>query len=184
MIFNVDLLYPIGAIYRLEDNAIDPSLLFGGQWELKNKLITTDWLPFSWANDLYIGTTQSSYNRNKWRVINNILYITVGAGATATINTGDELEICRIPIQSGINTGSDSINQVWIGAVGMAGAQAGFALKQLENYMQIRLKPHTSANDFTGAWYSTHFSIPLDEDFKLSSDNLPRKTIYEWKRVA
>ena len=47
---------------------------------LSKKLNDTGWRNFSWTNSTYMGTSQSSYTKNQWRVKNDILYIVVGVG--------------------------------------------------------------------------------------------------------
>ena len=120
----------------------------------------TGWKPFSWTNSSYIGTTQSAYTLNKWRVKDGILYVMVGAGKTATINTTSEDEIARIPI-----TGNDSFtnDRIWIGAVGGGGAVAGFSMRQNADYISINIKPHSSSSFPSSTWFSTFFAVPLDE---------------------
>lgn len=129
----------------------------------KNMFEDTGWKDFSWTNSTYIGTSQSPYTKNKWRVKNGILYVAVGAGATSTINTSSEVEIARIPITGNTSyTGND--NRVWTGAVGGGGAYGGFYIVQNKDYMSVHLKPHTTANGQTAPWYSTYFALPLDDD--------------------
>ena len=173
--------YPVGAIYE-SVTSVNPSDLFGGVWNLVTKeIIDTGWQNFSWTNSNYIGTKQSSYTQNKWRVKDNVLYIQVGAGATTYINTGNEDEIARIPIK-GNDSYNSSAKRVWVGAIGGSGAQAGFMIMQNATYLSIYIKPHTSGNDFVAPWYSTHLTIPLDKDFLFAVGSYD--TRYTWKRIA
>ncbi len=134
---------------------------------LSTQINDTGWRNFSWVNDAYIGTTQSSYTLNKWRVMNNVLYIMVGAGATAVINTSAETEIARIPITGNTSFNADS-KRIWNGAVGGGGAYGGFLVKQESNYIRINIKPHTSDNGrHTSPWFSSFFAIPLDDGYKI-----------------
>lgn len=172
--------YPVGAIYESVTSA-NPSNLFGGTWSLVTKeIIDTGWQNFSWTNSTYIGTTQSSYTQNKWRVKDNILYVQIGAGATASINTGAEHEIARIPIKNNASYNT-TYKRVWIGAVGGGGAQAGFMILQNATYLSIYIKPHVSTNDYVAPWYSSHLTIPLDEDFLFTTGSYD--TRYIWKRT-
>ena len=126
----------------------------------------TDWQDFSWVNPTYIGTTQSSYNRNQWRVKNDTLHIAVGAGATSTINTSAEIEIARIPITgSGLDASS---NRLWTMGVGGAGAYLGFILSQNATYMSVFIKPHVTTSGQTAPWGSGHFTYPLDDGYIIS----------------
>jgi hypothetical protein len=120
----------------------------------------TGWQTFIWTNATYVGTTQSAYTLNKWRVKDGILYVMVGAGKTSTINTTAEDEIARIPITGNTNFTND---RIWIGAVGGGGAVAGFSLKQNIDYISINIKPHTSSTFPSAGWFSTFFAVPLDE---------------------
>ena len=175
---NFDKIYPVGSIFR-STNSTNPSTIYGGSWTLLSKrVIDTGWQDFSWTNSTYVGTTQSSYTQNKWRIMDNILYVQVGAGATSTIDTSTELEIARIPIK---NTIYKNANQrVWIGAVGGGGATAGFIARQWDDYLSINIKPHTSTNAFVTPWYSSHLTIPLDNDFIFVSGSYEYE--YKWKR--
>jgi len=125
----------------------------------------TGWRDFSWTNSSYIGTTQSSYTRNQWRVKDNILYIFIGVGSTSTINTSDEIEVARIPIT---NVESITGSRVWNGAVGATGSYGGFFVGQEEGHISIYMKPHTTANGQTGKWFSSYFAIPLDDDCSIN----------------
>ena len=127
----------------------------------------TGWKDFSWTNSTYIGTTQSAYTRNQWRVKDNILYVFIGVGATATINTGDEIEIARIPI-----TKVESItgSRVWNGAVGANGSYGGFFIGQEDGHISIYMKPHTTANGQTGKWFSSYFVVPLGNDYIINNE--------------
>lgn len=133
---------------------------------LSTQINDTGWRNFSWVNSTYIGTTQSSYTSNKWRVKNNILYITIGVGATTKINTSTEIEIARIPI-TGNKSFSTPITRIWNGAVGGGGAYGGFLVVQDPNYIRINMKPHVTSAGQTAPWFSSHFSIPLDNGYKI-----------------
>ena len=175
---NFDKIYPVGSIFR-STNSTNPSTIYGGSWTLLSKrVIDTGWQDFSWTSSTFIGTTQSSYTQNKWRIIDNILYVQVGAGATATIDTGSELEIARIPIKNTIYKNSNQ--RVWIGAVGGGGVTAGFIAHQRDDYLTIDIKPHTSSYGKTAPWYSSHFTIPLNDDFTFVSGSYEYE--YKWKR--
>ena len=175
------LVYPVGAVY-ISAVATDPKTLFGfGTWEaISKKVIDTGWQDFSWTNSSYIGTSQSAYTRNQWRVKNNILYVQVGAGATSKIETSAEDEIARIPIAGGMTVGNE--NRIWTGGVGGSGAVYGALMRQNDNYISVALKPHTSANNHTAPWYSMHFTAPLDDDFKFTTGSYDYE--YVWKRTA
>ena len=127
----------------------------------------TGWQDFSWKNSTYIGTTQSAYTRNQWRVKDNILYIFIGVGATSTINTSDEIEIARIPIT---NVESITGSRVWNGAVGANGSYGGFFVGQEDGHISIYMKPHTTANGQTGKWFSSYFTIPLGNDYIINNE--------------
>ena len=127
----------------------------------------TGWRDFSWINSSYIGTTQSSYTRNQWRVKDNILYIFIGVGSTSTINTSDEIEVARIPIT---NVESITGSRVWNGAVGANGSYGGFFVGQEDEYISIYMKPHTTANGQTGKWFSSFFVIPIGENYKINNE--------------
>ena len=174
---NFDKIYPIGSIFR-STNSTNPSTIYGGSWTLLSKrVIDTGWQDFSWTNSTYIGATQPN-TQNKWRIIDNILYVQVGAGATASIDTSTELEIARIPIK---NTIYNSVyTRVWIGAVGGSGATAGFSARQWGDYLSINIKPHTSTIGYAGTWYSSHFTLPLNDDFTFVSGSYEYE--YKWKR--
>ena len=174
---NFDKIYPVGSIFR-STNSTNPSTIYGGSWTLLSKrVIDTGWQDFSWTNSTYIGATQFN-TQNKWRIIDNILYVQVGAGATATIDTSTEFEIARIPIK---NTIYNSVyTRVWIGAVGGSGATAGFSARQWGDYLSINIKPHTSTIGYAGTWYSSHFTIPLNDDFTFASGSYEYE--YKWKR--
>lgn len=133
---------------------------------LSTQINDTGWRNFSWVNDAYIGTTQSSYTLNKWRVMNNVLYIMIGAGATAVINTSTETEIARIPITGNTSFNTDS-KRIWNGAVGGGGAYGGFLVKQESSYIRINIKPHVSTAGHTAPWFSSFFAIPLDNGYKI-----------------
>ena len=120
----------------------------------------TGWKPFSWTNSSYVGTSQSSYTLNQWRVKDGILFIAVGVGATSTINTSSETEVARIPITGNESFASD---RIWNAAVGGGGAVAGFVVKQNADYISVTLKPHTSSSFASSTWFSTFFAVPLDE---------------------
>lgn len=172
---------PIGSIYRTVVNE-NPSKHFGGTWSLKTKkVIDTGWQNFSWTNGTYIGTSQSSYTLNKWRIKDNVLHIHVGVGATATINTGTEYEIARIPIKNNSSYNS-SAKRVWNGAVGGSGAVAGLMIMQNTDYLSVYLKPHTTANNHSAPWYSTFFAVPMDDNFSFASGSYDIE--YVWKRTA
>ena len=127
----------------------------------------TGWRDFSWTNSSYIGTTQSAYTRNQWRVKDNILYIFIGVGSTSTINTSDEIEIARIPIT---NVESITGSRVWNGAVGANGSYGGFFVGQEDEYISIYMKPHTTANGQTGKWFSSYFVIPLGDNYIINNE--------------
>lgn len=111
-------IYPVGSIYTSKSNTNPSEFMEGTTWKLLEKnVIDTGWQNFSWTNSTYIGTTQSSYTQNKWRVKDNILYIQVGAGSTSNINTDTENEVARIPIK-GNTSFNGSPSRVWNGAVG------------------------------------------------------------------
>lgn len=182
-----NLNHPIGSVFEFTPVSGAPDLstaesvknYFGfGTWNLIRKVyLDSGWLDFSWTNSSYIGTTQPSYTKNKWRVKDNVLYIFVGIGATSTINTGTEYEVARIPI-----TGNDSISQdgsrVWNGAVGAAGSYGGFCVRQNADYISINIKPHTTSNGQSGSWFSSYFTIPLDDGFASSVDLGKCKYVY------
>lgn len=104
-----------------------------------------DWQDFSWTNSDYIGTTQSSYTMNKWRVKAGILFIAVGVGSTENIDTSTEYEIARIPI-IGNTSFSTTESRIWNGAVGVGGTNGGFLVVQNTDYISIYMKPHTDNN--------------------------------------
>ena len=145
----------------------------GGPLQVKNEnnnvcsFYDTGWKDFSWTNDEYIGTSQSSYTLNKWRVKNDILYIIVGVGSTNTIDTSDEIEIARIPI-TGNPSFDTSKERIWIMGVGSAGAYGGFMIIQNSSYISVHMKPHKSTSGQATDWFSAHFSVPLDEGYKIS----------------
>ena len=134
---------------------------------LSEKLNDTGWRSFSWTDSTYMGTSQSSYTKNQWRVKNDILYIAVGVGATSTINTSTEAEIARIPI-TGNSSIDDSKERVWIMGVGGSGAYGGFMIKQNSSYLSVYIKPHTTGNGQTAPWFSAHFSVPLDDGYVIN----------------
>lgn len=172
---------PIGSIYRTT-NSNNPKTYFSGNWNLlSTNVIDTGWQNFSWTSSTYVGTSQSSYTSNKWRIKNNILYIHIGAGATSNIDTGSEDEIARIPV-TGNTSFNSSTKRIWTGAVGGSGATAGFSIMQNASYISINIKPHTDAYDYAAPWYATHFTIPLDEGFKITTGNYEKE--YIWKRVS
>lgn len=172
---------PIGSIFHTINNS-NPTNVFGGNWSLiTKKIIDTGWKDFSWTNSTYIGTSQSSYTLNKWRIKDNVLHIHVGVGATATINTSTEYEIARIPIKGNTSYNSTS-KRVWNGGVGGSGALSGFMIMQNTDYLSVYMKPHTTANNHSAPWYSTYFAIPLDEGFTFASGSYDME--YIWKRVS
>jgi len=174
-------IYPVGSIYTSTINE-DPANILGGEWSfIRSQVIDTGWQDFSWTNSTYIGTTQSSYTQNKWRIKDNILYIHIGAGSTSNIDTNSEDEIARIPIK-GNNSYSESNSRIWIGAVGASGSTAGFVVRQNTSYISIHIKPHNSeVVGFAGKWYSTSFAIPLDQEFSFVKGNYEKE--YFWKRI-
>lgn len=43
------------------------------------------------------------------------------------------------------------------------------------------MKPHKSSTGTVGSWFSTHFTIPLDNDFTFTSGSYD--TEYKWERT-
>ena len=172
--------YPVGSVYTNTSNT-NPSTFFGGTWSLlKKRCVDTGWQDYSWKNTTYIGTSQSSYNQNKWRIKDNVLYVECGMGATSTINTADELEIARIPIVGGHPKAE--ANRIWTGAVGGSGAVSGMYLLSSTNYWSVKAKPHTSANNHAAPWYSAFFAIALTDDFTFNTGSYVWE--YTWRRTA
>lgn len=171
----------IGGLYETTDSAVDPNTFLPGTWTLlSSNVIDTGWQNFSWTNSTYIGTTQSSYTLNKWRITDNVLHVVIGAGCTSTINHDSEDEIARIPIaNSGLN---ESATRIWTGAVGGSGCVAGFSLKETTNGMTVGIKPHTSSQFSAAPWYSTYFTYPLPSNFVFKSGSYKRK--YIWERTS
>lgn len=156
---------PVGTIFWDLNNFLNEVLLsnnYGGIWEKWRSLPYNDeWQSYSWYNPSYINTSQSSYTLNEWKVVNGILYIACGVGATATINTTTETEIARIPI-TGNTSFNNSSRRIWTAGVGGSGAMCGFMIMQQANYISVYMKPHTSAAQLAAPWYSCFFAIPLD----------------------
>lgn len=177
----VNNIYPINSLFRTTNSETDPNELYDGVWTLiSSNVIDTGWQNYSYTNSSFIGTTQSSYTFNKWRIVDNVLHVAIGAGATAAINTGTETEIARIPIA---NVGLDnSQNRFWNGAVGAGGVPGGFYLQETANGVGVSIKPHTSSNLTAVAWYSTHFTYPLPSTFTFKSGSYKRE--YVWERVS
>ena len=171
----------IGGLYETTDSTVDPNTFLPGTWTLlSSNVIDTGWQNFSWTNSTYIGTTQSSYTLNKWRITDNVLHVIIGAGCTSTINHGSEDEIARIPIaNSGLNEGE---TRIWTGAVGGSGCVAGFILKETSNGVTVGIKPHASSQFAAAPWYSTYFTYPLPSNFVFKSGNYKRK--YIWERTS
>lgn len=142
-----------------------------------NKIFDSGWLDFSWTDDEYVGTAQSSYCDNRWRVKNDILYITCGVGRDGQkIDTSSEFVFAHIPIRN--NTSFDtSGRRFWNVGVGTSGAVSGFKVMQAIDHIEIGLKPHTQSSYPAGYWYSTHFSIPLDRNWEVSNGNLSDNNI-------
>lgn len=176
-------MYPVGSIYTSKNNQNPGEFIEGTTWKLVGKnVIDTGWQSFSWTNSTYIGvSTQSSYTQNKWRVKDNILYIQVGAGAASTINISSEDELARIPIK-GNTSFNTSDKRIWNGAVGGGGAYGGMVVRQNASYISVNLKPHVSSAGHSATWFSTHFTIPLDNDFTFTSGSY--ETEYKWERVS
>lgn len=175
--------YPIGTVYTLMNDSNNPSNMFGGTWDLvKSQYVDTGWRKFSSENKDYIGTTQSPYTQNKWRVKDNVLYINIGVGSTTNIDTYEETTIANIPIKG--NTSFDSNDtRIWNSAVGGSGRIAGFGVMQLTDSIKVFLKPHTSNSFPVAKWYSTHFAIPLDETAMITDGKTYDKE-YVWKRIS
>ena len=176
----LNIIYPINSTYNNTTNT-NPSTFLGGTWTcIKKRCIDTGWQDYSWKNTTYIGTSQSSYNQNKWRIKDNVLYVECGMGATSTINTGDELEIARVPVKGGHATGTG--NRIWTGAVGGSGAVSGFMLLCGASYWSIHAKPHTSANNHAAPWYSACFAVALNDNFTFNTGSYVWE--YTWRRTA
>lgn len=177
----VNNIYPINSLFRTTNSETDPNELYEGIWTLiSSNVIDTGWQNYSYTNSSFIGTTQSSYTFNKWRIVDNVLHVAIGAGATAAINTGTETEIARIPIA---NVGLDnSQNRFWNGAVGAGGVPGGFYLQETANGVGVSIKPHASSNLTAVTWYSTHFTYPLPSTFTFTSGSYKRE--YVWERVS
>jgi len=177
----VNNIYPINSLFRTTNSETDPNELYDGVWTLiSSNVIDTGWQAFSWTNSTYIGTTQSSYTLNKWRITDNVLHVIIGAGCTSTINHGNEDEIARIPIA---NSGLDSsATRMWTGAVGGSGCVAGFLLKETANGVTVGIKPHASSQFAAAPWYSTYFTYPLPSTFTFKSGSYKRE--YVWERVS
>lgn len=174
-------IYPIGSIYTSKISTNPSEFMEGTTWELIEKnVIDTGWQSFSWTNSTYIGTSQSSFTKNKWRVKDNILYIHVGVGATSNIDNEAEIDISHIPIKG--TSFDDNGNRIWNGAVGQVGMVAGFIVVQKSDHIQVQLKSHNSSYLPTGKWYSTNFAIPLDNDFTFTSGSYD--TEYKWERTS
>lgn len=177
----VNNIYPINSLFRTTNSETDPNELYEGIWTLiSSNVIDTGWQNFSWTNSTYIGTTQSSYTLNKWRITDNVLHVIIGVGCTSTINHGNEDEIAKVPIG---NSGLDnSANRVWTGAVGGSGCVAGFILKETANGVIVGIKPHASSQFAAAPWYSTYFTYPLPSTFTFTSGSYKRE--YVWERVS
>lgn len=173
--------YPVGSIYRTAID-VDPTTLFGGSWQLISKnIIDTGWQNFSWTNSTYIGTSQSAYTQNQWRVKDGMLIVIIGAGATASIDSGTEFELARIPIRNSTYTGS--YKRVWAGGVGGGGAYGGFIIVQNADYISVHLKPHgqSSGKYQIAGWYSSFFTLPLENNTEITNGSYPME--YVWKRI-
>lgn len=193
----LDFTYPVGSTYTTT-SSVNPSNTLGGTWELiESHYVDTGWQNFTYTNPTYIGTSQNSYTRNMWKVTDGVLYIHVGVGATATINTSEEAMIAKIPIvESGYTT--SSTHGIWNGAVGGSGVFGGFVVRSTEEsasaptHLSIWLKPHTDAKGATASWYSSYFAVPLNSSATIfssytSSTNYTEANFdkeYKWKRIS
>lgn len=175
------LAHPVGEIFKTMSST-NPGTIYGGTWvKRKEQYADTGWQEYSWKNATYINTGQSSYTRNQWRIKDGMIHIHAGAGAASAISTTSEDELARIPVKgSGYNNNS---TQVWNGAVGGSGAVYGFKLSQSANYMSVQLKPHTTANNHTAPWFSSYFSVPIEESAEITAEGAWRKE-YFWERTA
>lgn len=174
------ILHPVKSLYSSMDST-SPAELFGGSWELLSaNVIDTGWQDFTWTNSNYIGTTQSAYTSNKWRVKDNVLYVMVGAGSPDNIDTATEHQLARIPIKKGFAEGNNA-NALWTGAIGTDGTPAGFVIRQAAEYMTIQIKPHTSNGFVVGKWYSTFFAMALDAGLEFAEGSYARE--YKWQRT-
>lgn len=173
--------FPIGTIYTTVDGGLDPEEAFGGTWSLlASTVIDTEWQNFSYTDANYIGTSQSSYTMNKWRVKDNVLFIHIGAGATSIIDTGSEIDIAKIPIVGGFDEGVQ--NRIWSGAVGGSGAYGGFSVRQDATEIAVTMKPHTAASGQAAPWFSSNYAIPMSSGFTISSGTYEKE--YKWKRLS
>lgn len=135
--------------------------------DIKPKMKDTGWKNFSWTNSDYIGTSQSSFTLNKWRVKDDILYVMVGVGSPNTIDSSNETEIARIPIVGNASFDT-SKERIWTMGVGSAGSYGGFYIMQESSYISVYMKPHKVTNGQATNWFSAHFSVPLDETYVIN----------------